>query len=50
MNNIDKYKKDLKFLIEKGDKLDTSIKYECYPENVENQIKEVLKDEEKTKK
>ncbi|MBS9525945.1 hypothetical protein KI659_18130 [Litoribacter alkaliphilus] len=49
MKNIEKYKKDLQFLIEKGDKLDNSIKYECYPENIESQIKAAFKDDKKVK-
>jgi hypothetical protein len=49
MKNIEKFKSDLKILIEKGDKLDISMKYACYPENVEKQIKAVFKDEKKVK-
>lgn len=49
MTNIDKYKNDLQLLIDKGDKLDISIKYECFPENIEKQIKAALKDEKKVK-
>lgn len=49
MKNIDKYKNDLKLLIDKGDKLDVSIKYQCYPENVRKQIKAALKDDNKVK-
>lgn len=40
MTNIEKYKNDLKLLIEKGTLLDYSIKYDCYPIEVEKQIKE----------
>ncbi len=50
MRNIDKYKDDLKFLLEKGNQLDIAIKYECYPENIEKQIKEAIKDPKKAKK
>ncbi|HMQ70178.1 MAG TPA: hypothetical protein PKA90_12550 [Ignavibacteria bacterium] len=49
MKNIEKYKSDLKLLIEKGDKLDLSIKYECYPEKIVVQIKAHLKDDKKVK-
>lgn len=44
MKNIEKYKNDLNHLIKKGDKLDLSIKYECYPEKVEERIKAASKD------
>ena len=47
MNNIEKYKEDLKLLIEKGDKLDTSIKYKCYPKEIEEQIRVAFEDSEK---
>lgn len=49
MKNIEKYKNDLQFLIDKGDKLDLSIKYECYPERIEEQIKTALNDNNKVK-
>ncbi len=49
MNNIEKYKNDLKHLIEKGKNLDISIKYECFPENIERQIKTAVKDDKKAK-
>jgi len=49
MRNIDKYKNDLKSLIEKGNLLSVAIKFECYPENIEKQIKEVFKDAKKVK-
>lgn len=49
MNNIEKYKNDLQLLIEKGNKLDLSIKYECHTENVEKQIKTAFKDAKKVK-
>src|SRR5690606_29124214 len=49
MKNIEKYKNDLQLLIEKGEKLDLSIKYECHTENVEKQIKAALKDDKKVK-
>lgn len=49
MKNIEKYKSDLQLLIEKGDKLDVSIKYSCYTENIEKQIKAALKDDKKVK-
>ncbi len=49
MKNIDKYKEDLQTLIDKGDKLDLSIKHECHKENVEEQIKDALKDDKKVK-
>lgn len=49
MRNIDKYKNDLKSLIEKGHMLDISIKYDCYPENIEKQIKAHFKDAKKIK-
>jgi len=49
MKNIEKYKNDLKQLIEKGNKLDVSIKYECFPEDIEKQIRTALKDAKKTK-
>lgn len=47
MKNIEKYKNDLNHLIKKGDKLDVSIKYECYPEKIEEQIKAAFKDSKK---
>lgn len=49
MKNIEKYKKDLKLLLEKANNLDISMKYECYPENVEKQIKTAIKDAKKAK-
>lgn len=49
MNNIEKYKIDLRLLIDKGDRLDTSMKYQCYPEVIEKQIKAALKDDKQTK-
>lgn len=49
MKNIEKFKSDLQLLIEKGDKLDISIKYSCYPENIEEQIKAALKEDKKVK-
>lgn len=50
MKNIEKYKTDLQLLIDKGDKLDISIKHECYPDIIEEQIKAALKDDEKVQK
>ncbi|MDD2286240.1 MAG: hypothetical protein PHQ11_12700 [Paludibacter sp.] len=47
MKNIEKYKEDFNLLINKGNSLDTSIKYECYPESTKEQIIAVLKDDEK---
>jgi len=49
MKNIEKYKADLSRLIEKGNNLDITMKYSCYPERIEEQIKAALKDEKKTK-
>ncbi|GAA4735270.1 hypothetical protein [Flavisolibacter ginsenosidimutans] len=49
MRNIDKYKNDLKLLLERGNNLDIAMKYECYPEIIEKQIKGALKDAKKTK-
>jgi hypothetical protein len=49
MKNIDKYKADLSLLIEKANNLDIALKYCCYPEKIESQIKEVMKDDKKTK-
>lgn len=49
MKNIEKYKNDLKLLLEKGNNLDISMKYECYPENIEKQIKGAIKDAKKAK-
>lgn len=49
MKNIDKYKKDLTVLIEKGEKLVISMKYECFPQEIEKQIKDHFKDEKKAK-
>src|SRR5690554_966178 len=48
MKNIEKYKNDLQLLIDKGDKLDISIKYECYPDKIQEQIKAQIKDDKKT--
>jgi hypothetical protein len=47
MKNIEKYISDLQLLIDKGDKLDVSIKYKCYPEKIEEQIKAAFKDDKK---
>jgi hypothetical protein len=49
MKNTEKYKEDLKHLLEKGNDLDISMKYECYPENIEKQIKTAIKDTKKAK-
>jgi hypothetical protein len=49
MRNIDRYQNDLKSLMKKGDMLDVAIKYECYPENVEKQLKSGFKDVTKVK-
>lgn len=49
MKNIEKYKNDLKLLIDKGDNLNISIKYECYPDKVKEQIMEAFKEENKAK-
>lgn len=49
MKNIEKYKEDLQLLITKGDNLDVSIKYECYPYKIEPQIKNAFKDDKKVK-
>lgn len=49
MRNIDKYKSDLKSLLEKGNLLDIAMKYECYPENIEKQVKTAIKDPKKAK-
>lgn len=49
MRNIDKYKNDLKVLLERGNNLDIAMKYECYPEVIEKHIKAALKDAKKTK-
>lgn len=46
--NIDKYKIDLEKLIKLGDSLLMSIKYECNPESVKEQIKEFIKKEKST--
>ena len=47
MKNIEKYKKDLKLLIEKGDNLHLLINYECYPENIKEQIQVTLQNNKK---
>jgi hypothetical protein len=39
-NNIDKYRNDLEKLIKKGDKLNLSIRFECYPDKVKSQLVE----------
>lgn len=49
MKNIDKYKNDLKLLINKGDVLDVSIKYSCFPDNIEKQLKGIFKDDKRVK-
>jgi hypothetical protein len=49
VKNIEKYKSDLKLLIDKGDNLEISIKYECYPEKIKERIKVVLKDDDKVR-
>lgn len=49
MTNIEKFKNDLTALIDKGDRLDISIKYHCYPENIEKQVNAAIKDEKKAK-
>ena len=48
MKNFEKFKSDLRILIEKGDKLTLSMKYECYPVESEKQIKTLFKDDIKT--
>lgn len=50
MKNIEKFKDDLEFLIEKGNKLTLSMKYECFPNEIEQQIKDTVEDKEKVKK
>ena len=50
MRNIDKYKTDLEALISKGTSLSFSIKYECYPERIKQQINDTIKHEEKSMK
>lgn len=49
MKNIDKFKSDLKLLIEKGDNLVLSMRYECSPLEIEKKIKEAIKDDKKSK-
>lgn len=49
MKNIEKYKTDLNLLIEKGDRLDVSMKYYCFKEEIEKQIKAAFKDDKKAK-
>lgn len=49
MKNIEKYKNDLKLLLEKANTLDIAMKYECYPEDMEKQIAAAIKDEKKAK-
>jgi hypothetical protein len=49
MKNIDKFKSDLILLIDKGDNLIMSMKYECFPVEVEKQIKATFEDDKKTK-
>jgi hypothetical protein len=49
LNNLEKYKNDLKSLIKKGDQLFVSINYNCDPENIKKQIKDAFKDEKKEK-
>ncbi|MCY0967508.1 hypothetical protein [Chryseobacterium wangxinyae] len=49
MKNIEKYKDDLELLIQKGEKLDLSMKYACHKEDVEKQINNAIKDKEKAK-
>jgi hypothetical protein len=43
ISNLDKYKKDLKKLINKGDNLAYSFQYDCFPENFMEQLNEVFK-------
>lgn len=47
MKNLEKYKADLNLLIDKGDKLDVSIKYNCFKDEITRQITASLKDEKK---
>lgn len=42
-SNIEKYKDDLNKLIEKGNSLHMSMQYECFPEEVEEQLGEKFK-------
>ncbi|SEI70250.1 hypothetical protein SAMN04487995_1783 [Dyadobacter koreensis] len=49
MKNIEKYKSDLQHLIDKGEKLDLSIRYACHKDNFEKQLREAIKDEKKVK-
>ncbi len=50
MKNIEKYKSDLENLIKKGDSLVISINYECYPDEITQQIQKTFKDEKESKK
>ncbi|WP_343305767.1 hypothetical protein AAHN97_01255 [Chitinophaga niabensis] len=43
ISNLEKFKEDLKKLISDGRKLDTAIKYECFPSEIENQLKVIHK-------
>ncbi|MCK9372815.1 MAG: hypothetical protein M0P91_06430 [Sulfuricurvum sp.] len=38
-SNLEKYKKDLEKLIDKGEKLSTAMQYECYPDGVNEAAK-----------
>lgn len=49
MTNLEKYKSDLKSLIEKGDKLFVSMNYNCHTEDISKQIKDAFNDEKKEK-
>lgn len=49
MTNLEKYKSDLKSLIEKGDKLFVSMNYNCHTENIKKQINNAFNDEKKKK-
>lgn len=47
MTNIEKFKNDLKLLIDKGNKLHASIKHYCFPKEFEKQVKAAFKDDKK---
>ena len=50
MKNIEKYKKDLDSLINKGDMLHNAMQYECYPKDFEKNVLRVLEKQDACKK
>lgn len=50
ISNLEKYKSDLKDLIEAGAYLQNAIQYECHPDEYLKQFTKILKNEKLAKK